>query len=315
MLMKKDSAFLFPGNSISYSGILEELGENIFFRQNCKIAKICCKNNSFVSQSVNNQIDRELFNQKLIYTICCSICDFYKEKALVPAFVSGYSMGIYAAFYGAGAYTFENGLLILEQAFCLTKDLYLLKRKQNFGMGKIIGLSEDNIYSISKEIGCGINIACFNGIHNFIVVGEAEKLALFLKKAIEWGALKAERIDTGFGYHTPVLKEIADDFRCYLERCDMSEPYCNYLSAIDMNLVATKNETIDEIVKNIYSPVRWMSLLNTFLNDYNISTCYEVGPSDSLAKMARYINKELKVYPFAKTLPFHLSPFRVEKAG
>jgi len=297
-------AFLFPGNSIDYTETLENFGKNQFFLQNCKAARINKDSILKASEAHNSPVDHELSNQVLIYTICCSICDYYKSKGISPTLVSGYSMGIYSAFYAAEAYTFETGLSILKKAFHMTKDLYISKRKQRFEMGVIIGLSENDIHCVFKKVGGTMDIASFNGAHSFLIVGEQEKVKVCLKKAEVMGAFKAECIGGGgLGYHTPVLREIADEFYEFLSHCDIYNPVYAFLSPITIDRVTDQSAIVDEIIKNMYSPIHWSSFINTLFNIYNISVCYEVGPGDSLTKMTRYINNKVKVHPFCVVQP------------
>lgn len=295
---KKTIVFLFPGNSIDYSETLEKLKRNHFFQKNCKTAKINKENIINASKVFGNSIDRELSNQVLIYTICCSICDYYKSNGILPDLITGYSMGVYAGFYAAETYNFETGLSILEKAFHLTKDLYVSKKKQKFGMGVIIGLTENDLFDMFKETGGIIDIASFNGTHNFVIVGEQEKVEVCIKKAEAMGAFKANKVDTEFGFHTPVLKEISDEFRKFLNGCSISNPVYRFLSAITIDPIINPNEVTDEIVKNMYYPIRWASFIDTLSNTYKTLECYEVGPGDALNKITRYINRKVKVRPF-----------------
>lgn len=289
------AVFLFPGNDIDYRETLQKIGEEDTFRENlAKVRKMGYRLNLDGTGAGDSS---ELHNQMVIYTICCSIRDLYQRRHIFPAMVSGYSLGIYSALYAAGAYSFETGLLILREAFKVVKQVYK-SRKRKFGMGVVIGLTQQEITDlVFKKVDHFLEIACLNGERSFVIVGEHQAIGKGLNLAERLGALKTIRINTEFGYHTSFLQGNTGELSNFLDRCEMLEPHCRILSPLDMSLIG-KDAITHEIVRNLYTPVRWGGLINALINHYGIEEGYEAGPGESLAKMVRYINQNFKVYTF-----------------
>lgn len=285
----KKVAFLFPGNDADYREAFKRLKEEEIFIGHLK--KIEKGNPGIASQELETQI--------MIYTICCSICDIYKRQNILPALVSGHSLGIYSCLYAAGAYSFKTGLSILKKAFSLIREFYD-ERGQRFGMGTIVGFTEDEVQNLLfKEIEGFLEIACFNGERSLVIVGEEKALRECLVRAEALGALKTILFEAELGYHTSFIKGVAQSFHKFLDRCQIFEPRHKILSPLDINLVG-KDDIINELTRNLYSPVHWASLIDALVNKHDLREGYEVGPGESLARMTRYINRRLKVYTFKK---------------
>lgn len=306
------AAFLFPGNDIDYQETLQRIKAEETFRKNIKKVNTLAHRLNLIENDSENPIQdtedtlansgegkvSELYNQMVIYTISCSICDFYKRKNIFPTAVSGYSLGIYSSLYAAESYDFETGLYIIVETFNLVKQFYD-DTGLEFGMGAIVGLTRQEIMDlVFGKVKGFLEIACLNGHRSFVIVGERSSVTKSLELAQKIGALRTVRINTGFGYHTSLLKKTIERLYTFLDQCTICEPRCKILSPLHFGLVS-KDAIPREIVKSLYSPVHWDSLMNAMIDIYDIREGYEVGPGESLAKMARYINQNFMVYPFS----------------
>jgi len=298
------AAFLFPGNDIDCKETLKKTATEEIFTENLRKVNELARSLNLIESDAGNGEEgngelaaRELYNQMLTYAICCSICDLYKKQNIIPAMVSGYSLGIYGSLYAAEVYDFETGLSIIGEVFNLIKQFYE-SSGQKFGMGAIVGLTEQEIRDLLfQKVSGFLEIACLNGHRSFVIVGESRAIKEGMELAQRLGAMRTVRINTEFGYHTSLLRESIERLYTFLDYCTICEPRCKILSPRDLSLVS-KDAIPREIVKSLYSPVHWESLVNAMITIHDIREGYEVGPGESLAKMARYINQNLKVYTF-----------------
>lgn len=241
--------------------------------------------------------NNELYNQMVIYAMSCSICDLYKSRNIFPSLVAGYSLGMYSSFYAAGVYSFEAGLSIVIETFNLIKQFYE-DRELDFGMGAIVGLTEQEIMNlVFGKVDGFLEIACRNGHRSFTLVGENRAIRDSLELAQRLGALKTIRINTKFGYHTSLLKGNVDKLYPFLDNFTICEPQCKILSPFSLSLVS-KDTVPHELVKYPHSAVCWQHLIEALVDNYGIREGYEVGPGESLAKITRYVNQNFKVYTF-----------------
>lgn len=293
-------ALLIPGIAIPYSKPIEQFRDNPIFQTNCEKAGMDYIRDLDISilRDYGQFLQDNLDNQKLSYVVNCSMCDIYKERGIVPEFIVGYSMGLYTALYAAGYYSFETGLRIVEKAFHLTKDICSSKQKK-YGVALILGLTEKEIRELLfKEVGEGMEIAIYNGMRSFVIVGEEEKFEICLKKASEVGALGVKRILTEHPYHTPFLKDISHDFYQFMNNLHYSTPVSKVLSLIDGKIIG-KGEAHHAVVKAMYTPLHFDLVIDTLLHQHNISVFYESGPHESMRKLVKYIDRKAVVHHLA----------------
>ena len=69
----------------------------------------------------NSFQDHELNTQFMSYIFSCAVSDILKSKHVKPNYISGYSMGLYAALYCGQAVTFTEGIDLIRKAFELIK--------------------------------------------------------------------------------------------------------------------------------------------------------------------------------------------------
>ena len=74
------------------------------------------------------------------YIFSCAVSDLLKSKQVYPDYISGYSMGIYAALYCGQSVTFTEGLDLIKKAFELIK---LTTQEMDTGMASIVGVYRD----------------------------------------------------------------------------------------------------------------------------------------------------------------------------
>ena len=298
-LQTQPIALLIPGIGIPYSISVEQLRDNPIFRANCARAGIDDFRNAELDRLRKHDhfLRDNLNNQKLSYVVNCAMCDLYQRRGIIPQLVVGYSMGIYSALYTAGYYSFETGLSIVEKAYYLIRD-YCSSKPGKYRMALILGLMENEIRGLLfKNIGEGVGIAVYNGKRSFVIAGEREKVDFCSTKALELGAFGVKPVLTEHPYHTALLKDITDAFFQFLNTLSYSVPVSNVLSLIDAKVIA-KDEVIDAIVRMIYTPLHFDTVVDTLIRDHNISICFETGPAQSMKKLVRYVNSKVKVHPF-----------------
>ena len=293
------AALMIPGIGISYLKSIQVLRHNPLFQNNCAKAGIsdCRDADAAFFEDRGPALHDNLVNQKVSYVVNCTMSDLLKERGIMIDLIVGYSMGLYAALYAGGYYSFDDGLRVVEKAFYLARESFLSK-SQRYGMGIILGLSEKNIRTlVFEQEEKQVEIAVYNGKRSFVIAGEKERVRSCLKKASHVGALGARMILTEHPYHTSFLRGISEEFSKFLKTVTFRSPYCDVISSIDGKIIA-RSDAPDVIVKAMYTPLHFDLAITEALARYNISACYETGPAKSMDKLVRYINRKMRVSPF-----------------
>lgn len=237
-----------------------------------------------------------------IYTLSCAASDLIKSRGHRPAVVSGYSLGIYAALYTAGVYTFEEGLEVLIASVRCVLDFFE-RDDLDFAMGGIVGLTEEEIRKeLFPEIPGRLEIACHNGVRSYVVAGERSSILRCLQAAADLGAFTTVLLETLYGYHMACLEPLASAIRARLEGYSFAEPSCLFLSPLTGEPVAGAALS-EEIVRNFHSSVRWDLCMHSLLYLQGVKRAVETGPGDSLTRINRYLERGLDTVHFTRLAP------------
>lgn len=289
------TAFLFPGNNSSYEDALAALKGHPVAGGFLDAA--LALHRSSIGEFDTPQ-GKEVYDSLLIHALSCAICDIYKAKGIRPAVVSGYSLGMYPSLYCAGVCSYENSLKMLMDTLLCTRDFFATQ-KEEFGMGAIIGLSEDELVGqVFPSLSGRLEIASYNGARSFVVVGPRKPVLTCLQKSESLGAFRAVPLCTPHGYHSRMLHKAAQTLPLAWRDLQFKEPECTILSPADDRPVH-REKIADAMVTNLASPLRWATLVNSLPEQYQVAHAYETGPGDTLTRMSRHITKRLKMIPFS----------------
>lgn len=227
----------------------------------------------------------ELRNQYLSYVYSCACSEVLSANRVKPSIIAGYSMGIYASLYTAGSISFETGLFFIRSAF--TSIRHALPDMQ-YGMGAVIGLSENDILGIFQKSGFRLSIVNRNSEHSFIVSGENSQMESFMIKAREDGALSAKTLGVSVPYHTSLLEDAASELSVTLAGEELSDPQVPIISLMNQQLITDAQSARNEVIRNIFNPLDWFST-QIEMHRSGILTFTECGPSRALLKNSKFI--------------------------
>lgn len=199
--------------------------------------------------------------------------------------VAGYSMGIYASLYTAGSITFETGLLFIRKAY---ESIRGTLSSSDFGMGAVIGLSENDILGIIDKFHLNLLIVNRNSEYSFIVSGNSFHVNVFLLKAREEGALSAKSLRVSIPYHTNLLKDAAAELSGTVSITDVRDPEIPVISLLTRQIIADAQGAKNEVIRNIFNPFDWL-LTQVEMYRSGIEIFTECGPSRALLKNSKFI--------------------------
>ena len=146
----------------------------------------------------NNFLEDELKSQYISYIFSCSVAGFLKSQNFRPSYVSGYSMGIYAALYYCGSVDFLQGLRMVKQAWEI---ICRVTEGGSFGMGMIIGLDETDLLALLQDME-EVEISNQNNPYTFILSGSQQAVESVLAAARE----KEPCVPASCPYQNPIIQ-------------------------------------------------------------------------------------------------------------
>ncbi len=240
----------------------------------------------------NNFLEDEFKTQLVTYAYSCTVSDMLREKNVKALYVSGFSMGIYAAMYHAGSISYETGMTLIAKAFL--DSLQCLKSRQ-FTMGTIVGLTLDDVNGIIEQHDLPLEIINLNSEVTITVSGLFEDVGLLLGKATEMGALKTRVLKVSVPYHTRYLAPVAETFLQHVREADIVTPEVPLVSQIDQSILHGPMALREELVKNLYHHLSYMHTHHRLL-ELGVKSFVECGPGKSLTRNSRFLSGDFRFY-------------------
>ncbi|MEI6901239.1 MAG: hypothetical protein WCL00_15295, partial [Bacteroidota bacterium] len=148
---KEKTAFIFPAFLHEYpaepfKGLSDA---EVRFLDLLKRAALQTRNNLAIKPLVSGTWGTdELTTQYHTFCYSCTFADLLSEADIYPDFAAGYSMGIYAALYHSKAITFDQGINLITAAH---QSIQAVISGKSFGMASVIGLSRNDILSLTQS--------------------------------------------------------------------------------------------------------------------------------------------------------------------
>ena len=244
----------------------------------------------------NHFLDDELRSQYIAYIYSCCISDVLNTRNIVPDYVAGYSMGLYAALYHCKSIDFETGLKLICNAFRI---IHKNTNGKIYGMGVIGGLERDDIEKLRDKYAPSVEVINKNSTRTYVISGPAGEIHQFLEQALNEGAMHSKLLNVTSPYHSSFLDKAAAAFAEYLEHIEIRNPEYVVVSAIDQSPVNSIETVKNELIDNIHSKINWYKTF-CFMLDKDVNTFIECGAGKTLYKISRFIDGEFSVYPITK---------------
>lgn len=200
--------------------------------------------------------------------------------------VAGHSLGEYSALYAADVLSFENALNLVALR---GKLMFAAGETEPGAMAAVIGLDDEKVVEICKEISGGIGIvvaANFNSPGQVVVSGSADTLRNNLTRFKEVGARMVTELPVSGAFHSPLMEPARCELAESLRNVDFADAkvdvYCNSTAQPERNGTALRERLIEQLV----SPVLWTQTLTQMRED-GTETFIEIGPGKVLQGLVK----------------------------
>lgn len=265
--------------------------ETVFRKRLDQVSELLGTDLSGFDFVTNDFTQHEEASQYISYTFSCMVADILNSRGVRPSFVSGYSMGIYAALYSCGSLGFLDGLRMIKAAW---EQISAAAAAGQYGMGIIVGLSKEDIH---KLIGTQnrVWICNRNNPHTFIISGDRKGIGHVLALAREEGALRSTILPVSKPYHTEFLREAIPGFSRFLDEVPLPDPAYPYISSLDQQEITSSEGLRQELVRNLYHRMNWYETMKK-LTDLGTRIFFECGAGDGLTRNFRFIDRKVESY-------------------
>ena len=286
------TAFLFPGQGVQKCGMGED-----FYRSSPQAARLFDEAGKAIGLDMkalcfekNDLLDQTEYTQAALVTTYLAISRELEQRGIKPDITAGLSLGEYAAIAVAGA------MSDLEAIRLVRKRGMLMQHTVPAGEGAmcaILALDEKKIEEVLDDIP-DVTIANYNCPGQIVITGKTEAVKTAAEKLKEAGARRTLMLNVSGPFHSPMLKAAEKDLRQELEQIQFKKLQIPYVTNVNAQKITEESEIADLLVRQMYSPVRWMQSMQTLIED-QVDTFIEIGPGKTLEGFLKKINRNVQV--------------------
>ncbi|MFH0891195.1 MAG: ACP S-malonyltransferase [Candidatus Falkowbacteria bacterium] len=289
--------FLFPGQGSQYVGMGKTLCENypvaksVFKEANevlgYDLKKICFNGpHEKLSETVNTQ-------PAILTSSVAAFRVFNEELGLEPDLVAGHSFGALSALVCAGSISFKDALKLArlkgeraEKAVAGKKSL----------MVAVENLKEETVAKVCKSVSGEVYVAIVNSAKQIVVSGEEAAVERAEKELLGLGG-KTERLYVSAPFHTPLLKEAAENAKAAVKKIKLQKNKWPILSTIDVKLHKDAKGMINDLYFDLIRPTKWLAAVQYMVKS-KINIGIEIGPKTVLKKIVENTTDKISMHSF-----------------
>lgn len=200
----------------------------------------------------------------------------------------GHSVGEYAALYASGVLSLEDTLTaVIHRGACMLS----ASRNIQGSMYAIRGINREMIQKVIDNAGLQkrVSLACDNSPREQIISGPEKVSKELIQHLVASGKVfRFTRLPVAGAWHSPLMLQCTEEFRYRIGGISLRRPHSpivmNYSSCAEYGQSSIR----ENMVSQIYSPVRWRESILNLLQDGQHYYC-EIGPKKTLSVFLRDI--------------------------
>jgi malonyl CoA-acyl carrier protein transacylase len=227
----------------------------------------------------NRRLNETKYTQPAIFFVSCLEYMYLKSKnEIVPDFLFGHSLGLYAALFASKVFDIKTGLEIVS------KRAELMHEFSNGGMLAVIGNEVGEIPNLLVQYGfTDIDIANYNTRNQIVLSGKKDSI------------IKCKTILEGINYSCIILPVSGPFHSRYMEsaRIAFFEFIMSYkFQTPEIPIISTTNAEVvslpfllEELSFQLIKPVRWFQTIEYLKKKYQNIEFIEIGETNILTNL------------------------------
>lgn len=288
-------AFIFSGQGVQTVGMGKDIYENFpigkhIFDQADKllgwsVADICFS-------GPIEKLTESVYCQPAIYTMSVACLEVFKSMfpSLVPLATAGLSLGEFTALYGAGTYSFDDGLKLLAKRAEFMQEAC---HETQGAMASVLKGEISTIKEIAKE--CDVDVANFNSPGQIVISGEKEKIQKAIDVFKEKGQIKVIPLTVAGAFHSRLMKTAEVKFGNYIKAFHLNSTKIPVAQNYVGKLVTDADNIRHNIIRQVSGSVLWEDCIRE-LAKLGVDTIIEFGPGKVLTGLVKRICPEINTF-------------------
>ena len=209
----------------------------------------------------------------------------------VPCCVAGHSLGEYSALVAAEALSFADAVKLVQLRGQLMQKAVPLGEG---AMAAIIGLDDAGVVAACEVASQGdvVSAVNFNAPGQVVIAGSNVAVERAIVACKEAGAKRALPLPVSVPAHSALMKQAAERLEQELRAISFNDASIPVIQNVTASLESDKSILIDNLVKQLYSPVLWTQSVKC-VAEQEATAIVECGPGKVLAGLVKRIDRNL----------------------
>ena len=288
-------AFVFPGQGSQSLGMLKELAESypvVTDTFNEASDALGYDLWQVVQDGPAEKLNSTDVTQPAMLAAGVAAWRVWNEKGgATPTVMAGHSLGEYTALVCAGAIEFKDAIKLVAERGRLMQQAVPAGEG---GMAAILGLEDDAVRQACADAAEGdvLEAVNYNSPGQVVVAGSKAAIDRIVVLAKERGAKRALPLPVSVPSHCALMKPAAEKLATVLNDIAVSSPGVPVINNVDVNTASDADAIRDALVRQLYSPVRWVETVQKMAND-GTDKLVECGPGKVLVGLNKRIDKTI----------------------
>ena len=233
--------------------------------------------------------------QPAILAMSVAVWRLAQSHGIIAQFAAGHSLGEYSAHVAAGTLSFADALTTVRRRGRYMQEAVPVGEG---AMSAVLGLDGENVSRACAEVeaatGLVVSPANLNAPGQVVIAGHAAAVAAAGDRARALGARRVIPLAVSAPFHCALMKPAEDRLAPELRALAAADPRIPVVANVDAEVKRTAEASIEALVRQVSSPVRWEDVVKRLLAD-GVTTCVELGPGNVLAGLIRKIDRNVRV--------------------
>jgi len=210
---------------------------------------------------------------------------------------AGHSLGEYTANVYANSISFEEGLRLVKRRGILMKES---GNKRPGTMAAIIGLSEKQIVEICEKASEHqiVQPANYNAPGQTAISGDIDAVlrAMKIAKDSPFNSKLVKQLPVSGAFHSELMYSSAEELRFAIDKVDFKNSSIPIYTNVEAEPVESKEILKNSLFRQLISSVKWQTSVLNMINDFNVTTFYEIGSGKVLTGLIKRINPKVELH-------------------
>jgi len=236
------------------------------------------------------------YSQPAVFTVSVACLEALRQEIrngghhLEFDMAAGHSLGEYTALFAAGAFNFEEALLLVK-----TRGEYMQEcgdEIENAGLLSIMGKTKiQGIDRICQK--ANAHIAVYNNDYQIVIGGFDDNLKQ-AKQLVEGMGFKGIPLKVSGPFHTYLMKPAADRMQSFLENRDFTIMSRPVIANTSTRAIVDPLDIKKELTDQIFQPVLWKDSVEKMIKS-GVRVFVEIGPGKVLNGLINKVDPNIKV--------------------